>query len=78
MLCAAVMELSSASFCRNTVYHYIFLLRLINILLLLNTYGPNSVVGVATRYWLDDPGFKTWRWRQFPYSARLALKPAVQ
>ena len=51
---------------------------LINMLLLLNTYGPNSVVGVATRYGLDDPGFETWRWRPFPYSARLALKPPVK
>ena len=46
-------------------------------MLLLNTYGPNSAAGVATGYGLDDPGFETWRWRQFPYSARPALKPPV-
>ena len=37
--------------------------------------GPNSVVGIATRYGLDNLGFES-RWgRDFPHPSRPALVP---
>ena len=37
--------------------------------------GPGSVVGIATRYGLDDPGIES-RWRRdFPHLSRPALGP---
>jgi len=40
-----------------------------------NTSGPVSVVGIATGYGLDGPGFKS-RWvRDFPHLSKLALGP---
>ena len=35
----------------------------------------DSVVGIATRYWLDGPGIES-RWgRDFPHPSRLTLRP---
>jgi hypothetical protein len=50
---------SRSHFCLFVLYVFKVVI-LIN-MLLLNTYGPNSVAGVATRYGLDDPGFEIWR-----------------
>jgi hypothetical protein len=37
--------------------------------------GRDSSVGIATRYWLDGPGFES-RWgRDFPHSSRPVLGP---
>ena len=37
--------------------------------------GPGSVVGIATAYGLDGPGFES-QWRQdFPHLSRPALRP---
>jgi hypothetical protein len=36
---------------------------------------PNSVVGIATRYGLDDPGIEFLRRLIFPHLSRLALGP---
>jgi hypothetical protein len=37
--------------------------------------GPGSVVGIATSYWLDEPGIES-RWvRDFPHLSRPALGP---
>jgi len=39
------------------------------------SYGPGSVVGIATVYGLDGPGIES-RWgRDFPYLSRPALRP---
>ena len=37
--------------------------------------GPRCSVGIATRYWLDDPGIETRRDRDFPHPSRPALGP---
>jgi hypothetical protein len=43
--------------------------------------GRDSSVGIATRYWLDNPGIES-RWgRDFPFPFRPALgptKPPIQ
>jgi len=38
-------------------------------------YGRDSLVGIANRYWLDDPGIETRRGRDFPHPSRTALQP---
>ena len=53
-----------------TVYTYCFF-----IIIVPNTGGPGSSVGVATGYGLDGPGIES-RWgRDFPHLSRPALGP---
>jgi hypothetical protein len=37
------------------------------------TIGLNSLVGIATRYRLEGPGFKSWRGSDFPHPSTPAL-----
>jgi hypothetical protein len=39
------------------------------------TYGPGSVVGIATAYGLDGPGIESWWGRDFPHLSRSGLRP---
>jgi hypothetical protein len=38
--------------------------------------GPDSSVGIATRYGLEDPGIESRWWRDFPHPSRPTLGPA--
>jgi hypothetical protein len=37
--------------------------------------GPDSVVGIATRYGLDGLGIESWWGRDFPHPSRVSLGP---
>jgi hypothetical protein len=43
--------------------------------LYIKTFGPGSVVGIATGYGLDGPGIESWWGRDFPRLSRPALGP---
>jgi len=51
------------------------LLRVNFFALVLENRGPGNVVGTATGYGLDGPGFESWWGRDFPHLSRPALGP---